>query len=116
MGGARRVASEVNRGEIWLLAFKPPDKRRPVLVLTRQDAIPWLRTVMVAPITSTIRGAPGEVAVGVEDGLKHPSAVNLDHVQTVAKARLSHFVGRLGSDQMSEVCRALAIATGCDVD
>lgn len=77
------MASEVDRGEIWLYTFKPPDKRRPVLVLTRPDAIPWLTTVMVAPVTSTIRGAPSEVVVGVEEGLKGTSAVNLDHVQTV---------------------------------
>jgi len=48
----------VNRGEIWLYEFKPPDKRRPVVVLSRAEVIPLLRTVMVAPITSTIRGAP----------------------------------------------------------
>jgi mRNA interferase MazF len=68
---------------------------------------------MVAPITSAIRGAPSEVVVGTEDGLKHASAVNLDHVQTVDRGRLTRFVGRLGPSKMREVCRALAIATGC---
>jgi len=103
----------VNRGEIWLYAFKRPDKRRPVLVLTRQDVIPLLHTVMVAPITSSIRGAPGEVIVGVDEGLKRDSAVNLDHVQTVESDRLKRFVGTLGRNKMQQVCRALAIATGC---
>ena len=65
----------MNRGEIWSYRFKSPDKRRPVLVLTRQEVIGLLRTVMVAPVTSTIRGAPSEVALGVEEGLKHVSAV-----------------------------------------
>ena len=69
---------------------------------------------MVAPVTSTIRGAPSEVLVDATEGLKHPSAVNLDHVQTVEKARLTGFVGSLGPRKMSEVCRALAVATGCD--
>jgi mRNA interferase MazF len=107
------MARAVNRGEIWLFAFKPPDKRRPVLVLTRQEVIPLLRTVMVAPVTSTIRGAPGEVLVGTDEGLKRQSAVNLDHVQTVDRRCLKRFVGSLGPSKMQEVCRALAIATGC---
>ena len=108
------MAREVSRGEIWRYRFARPDKRRPVLILTRQDVIPLLHTVMVAPITSTIRGAPGEVVVGVREGLKHESAVNLDHVQTVERARLDTYVGHLGPDKMREVCRALAIAAGCD--
>ena len=108
------MARRVNRGEIWLYEFKRPDKQRPVVVLTRQEVIPLLRTVMVAPITSTIHGAPSEVCVGTAEGLKHDSAVNLDHVQTVETARLRRFVGSLGRDKMNKVCRALAIATGCD--
>lgn len=108
------MAREVNRGEIWSYRFKSPDKRRPVLVLTRQEVIGLLHTVMVAPVTSTIRGAPSEVAVGEKEGLKHPSAVNLDQVQTVDQTRLTGFIGSLGPGKMSEICRALAIATGCD--
>ena len=107
------MARTVNRSEIWLFSFEPPNKRRPVLVLTRQEVIPLLRTVMVAPITSTIRDAPSEVIVGTDEGLKHPSAINLDHVQTVDRLRLKRFVGSLGPAKMREVCRALAIATGC---
>jgi mRNA interferase MazF len=68
---------------------------------------------MVAPITSAVRGAPSEVIVGVEHGLKTMSAVNLDHVQTVEQSRLRRFVGTLPRQKMTEVCRALAIATGC---
>jgi mRNA interferase MazF len=107
------VAARVNRGEIWLYSFSRPNKRRPVVVLTRQEVIPLLKTVMVAPITSMIRGAPSEVVVGIDEGLKRDSAINLDHVQTVEKARLRKFVGTLDHDQMTRVCRALAIATGC---
>jgi mRNA interferase MazF len=107
------VAERVNRGEIWLYTFRPPDKRRPVLVLTRQEVIEHLSTVMVAPITSTIRGAPSEVLVGPEHGLKGPCAINLDHVQTVEQTRLRRFLGSLSRQKMTEVCRALAIAIGC---
>ncbi len=103
----------MNRGEIWRYAFARPDKRRPVLVLTRQEVIGLLHTVMVAPITSAIRGAPSEVLVGVAEGLKQPSAVNLDHVQTVERSRLVGYVGQVGPEKMREVCRALAVATGC---
>ena len=107
------MARGVKRGQIWLYRFKPPNKRRPVVVLTRSEVIDFLHTVMVAPITSTIRGAPSEVAVGIDEGLKRDSAVNLDHVQTVDKNRLQRFVGSLDASKMRQVCRALAIATGC---
>lgn len=107
------MARSVSRGEIWQYRFKAPDKRRPVLVLSRQEVIPLLHTVMVAPITSTRRGAPSEVPVGATEGLKHDSAINLDHVQTVERARLMSFVGTVGAAQMHRVCRALAVATGC---
>ena len=108
------MAREVSRGEIWRYRFAAPDKKRPVLVLSRQEVIGLLHTVMVAPITSTVRGAPSEVVVGVDEGLKHTSAVNLDHVQTIERSRLEGYLGHLGPKKMLEVCRALAIATGCD--
>jgi mRNA interferase MazF len=108
------VAERIERGQIWQYHFSRPDKRRPVLVLTRPEVIDLLHTVMVAPITSTIHGVPSEVIVGVEEGLKADSAVNLDHVQTVEKARLTRFVGTVGKQKMRAVCRALAIAVNCD--
>jgi mRNA interferase MazF len=108
------VAREVRRGEIWRYRFKSPDKLRPVVVLSRPEVIGLLHTVMVAPITSTVRGAPSEVLVGVAEGLKRESAVNLDHVQTVEKPRLVGYLGSLGPERMHAVCRALAIAVGCE--
>jgi mRNA interferase MazF len=108
------MAERIKRGEIWQYSFSRPDKRRPVLVLTRPEVIDLLHTVMVAPITSTIHGAPSEVIIGIDEGLKRDSAINLDHVQTVDKARLTHFLGTVGPQKMNAVCRALAIATGCD--
>ena len=108
------MAERIKRGEIWQYSFSRPDKRRPVLILTRPEVIELLHTVMVAPITSTIHGAPSEVIVGIDEGLKRDSAVNLDHVQTIDKAKLSRFVGTVSPQKMNAVCRALAIATGCE--
>lgn len=107
------MAARVNHGEIWLYRFQAPDKRRPVLVLTRQEVIPLLHTVMVAPVTSTIRDAPSQVVVGIDEGLKSSSAISLDHVQTVERSRLVQYIGSLGPEKRREVCRALAIAAGC---
>ena len=107
------MATAIGRGEVWFYTFRRPDKERPVLVLTRDGVIELLHTVMVAPITPTIRGAPSEVIVGIDEGLKKDSAVNLDHVQTVEKSRLHRRVGRVGAEKMNEVCRAAAIALGC---
>ena len=108
------MARRFKRGDIWMYAFAAPDKQRPVVILSRQSVIPLLRTVMVAPITSTIHGVPSEVEVGVDQGLKHISAVNLDHVQTVDQSRLKKYVGHLDVGLMTAVCQAIAVATGCD--
>ena len=107
------MAQRVSRGEIWTYEFRKPDKLRPVLVLMRNATIEVSNTVLVAPVTSTIRDLPTEVQVGVEEGLKHPSAVKLDNMQSVDKTRLKRFVGSLGEQQMRKVCLALGIATGC---
>ena len=108
------MAARVSRGEIWRLHQPHPDKRRPVVVISRSSLIPLLHTVIVAPVTSTMRGAPTEVPVGVEEGLKQASCVNLCNVFTVRRSQLNGFVGTLGPDKMRQVCSALAIATGCD--
>src|SRR5947207_14789472 len=108
------MARRVNRGEIWLLALPRPDKRRPVLVLSRPSLIGVLHTVTVAAVTSTLRGSPTEVAVGPEDGLKAMSCINLCNLFTVRQSDLRTFVGTLGAEKMGRACRALAIACGCD--
>ena len=103
----------IRRGEIWNHEFKPPDKRRPVLVLSRDSAIQVLNAVIVAPISSTIHGSPAEVVIGIEQGLKNTSAINLDNVQTVKKSQLVQFISTLDNAHMEQVCAALSIATGC---
>lgn len=108
------MARRVTRGEIWLLHLPRPDKRRPVLVLSRPSLIAVLHTVTVAAITSTLRGSPTEVEVGPDEGLKSVSCVNLCNVFTVPQSELRTFVGTLGPSKLRAVCRALAIACGCD--
>jgi mRNA interferase MazF len=93
--------------------FARPDKRRPVLVLSRQKALERLRTATVAPITSNIRGVASEVPVGVADGLKRDSVVNLDHIVTVPQAELRRWIGCLDARRMRAVCAATKIALGC---
>src|SRR4249920_1742443 len=77
LGQGRGLAGRLERGEIRLYRFERPDEERPVLILTRSSAIDYLSRVTVAPITSTIRGVPSEVALGVEDGMRQPCAANL---------------------------------------
>ena len=104
------MAGRISRGDVWLYTFRKPDKRRPVVVLTRPEVISLLHTVTVAPVTSTIHGAPSEVILGPDEGLKHESAVNLDHLQTVHQNGLHTFLGRLSAQKLREVCRAVGIA------
>jgi mRNA interferase MazF len=103
------VASRLNRAEIWLLDRPRPDRRRPVLIISRPSLIAALHTVTVAAVTSTRRGSPTEVELGVEEGLKGPSCVNLCNVFTVVQADLRRFVGTVGPAKMHAVCRALEI-------
>jgi mRNA interferase MazF len=108
------VANGISRGDIRLYQFAPPDKKRPVVVLTRDSAIGYLSSVTVAPITSTIRSVPTEVALNEEDGMKGPCAVNLHNVVTISQQRLGKRVARLGTSRMSEICSALSFSLGCD--
>lgn len=108
------MAERVNRGEIWLLRRSRPDKRRPVLVLSRPSLISLLHTVTVAAVTSTLRGAPTEVELGIAESLKDTSCVNLCNLFTVPQAELTSFVGTVPREKMEQVCRALSIACACD--
>ncbi len=108
------MAGAIARGEVRLYQFGSPDKTRPVIILTRDSSITHLNTVTVAPITSTIRGVPSEVALGVEDGMKRTCAVNLHNAITVAQERLGKRVARLSPSRMVEICAALCFSLGCD--
>ena len=107
------MAGTLNRGEIRLCRFAPPDKQRPVLVLTRNSAIGHLATVTVAPITSTIRDVPSEVFLDIDDGMKGRCAVNLHNAVTVSQERLGARVASLRDEHMKEICAALRFSLGC---
>jgi len=100
----------MKRGQVRWYNFPRPDKRRPVLILTRDAVLEYLADVTVAPITSTVRDIPSEVYLDEADGMRGPCAVNLDHVKTVAKARLGRVIATLSPEQMRRVGRALRFA------
>lgn len=102
----------MRRGEIRWCQFKSPDKRRPVLLLTRDSAIKFLHTVTVAPITSTVRGVASELALSDEDGMPQECAVNFYNIQTVYKRDLEALITTLPSSRMEEAESALQYALG----
>lgn len=104
----------MERGEIRWYTFAQPDKSRPVLILTRSSAIRHLNAVTVAPITSTMRGVPSELPLGVEDGLTQPCAANFYNLQTVPKAKLGAWITTLTTYRMAQAEEALRFALELD--
>ena len=102
----------MTRGEVRWYEFAKPDKKRPVLILTRDSALDFLGEVTVAPVTSTIRDIPTEVRLTEADGMPRDCAVNLDHIQTVAKGRIGPLITTIGSQRMSEIRSAVLFALG----
>jgi mRNA interferase MazF len=100
------------RGDIRWYKFADPDKRRPVLLLTRDSVLDRLGEVTVAPITRTIRGIPSEVMLTPADGVPADCAVNCDHLLTVPKSRLGPLVTTLGANRLEEVRAAVLFALG----
>lgn len=101
------------RGEVWWC--EPPEiGRRPVVVLSRDAAIPRLRRALIAPCTTTIRDLPSEVVLEPgDDPIDRRCAVNLDSVESISVAVLVARIGRLSDDRMRQVCAALEIAVDC---
>jgi mRNA interferase MazF len=106
----------VNRGDVCWYNLKTPDKKRPVLVLTRDSAIAVLNSVTVAPITSTIRSIPTELLLTREDGLPHTCAANFDNLQTVPKGQIGDRITRLSRRRMQEAAAAVSFALALDED
>jgi len=101
------------RGELWWCELEGVS-RRPVVILTRDAAIPRLKRSLIAPCTTTIRNLPSEVLLEVgEDPIPKRSAINLDSVESVSLGSLVDRLGRLSDEKMSEVCAALAVAVDC---
>ena len=107
------MSSMPARGELWWCEMSEIG-RRPVLVLSRDAAIPRLRRALVAPCTTTIRGLASEVVLEPDrDPITRHSAVNLDSVESVSTAVLVKRLGRVSDQRMREVCEALAVAVDC---
>ena len=102
----------VRRGEVRWYNFGRPDKKRPVVILTRDSALEYLGEATVAPVTRTIRDIPSEVVLTPADGLPAECAINLDHVQTVTKQKLGGLIATLDENKMKSVRRALMFALG----
>lgn len=100
----------MKRGEIRWYKFKSPDKKRPVLILTRDSVLEYLREVTVVPITSTIRDIPSEVLLTREDGLRKDCAINCDHMQTVSKNKIGSLITTLSRDKLTQVSKAIWFA------
>ena len=112
--GCGHVNQLPKRGELWWCEL-PEIGRRPVVVLSRDAAIPRLRRTLIAPCTTTIRGLPSEVVLEpLEDPISRRSAVNLDSVESVSVAVLVERIGSLSGSRMREICRALGVATDCE--
>lgn len=102
----------MRRGEVWWV--EPPDAgRRPHLILTRDAAVGPLTKVLGVPATRTIRGIPSEVELGPDDGMPDRCVLSLDNTRVLPKAYFRERICTLSPEQMSRVCRALAVATGC---
>ena len=92
--------------------FPQPNKRRPVVILTRDSALEFLGEVTVAPVTSTVRDIPTEVPLAKADGMPRECAVNLDHIQTVARGRIGSLITTLNADKMAKLRAASLFALG----
>lgn len=102
----------MKRGDVSWLDLEV-EGRRPVCVVTRDEAIPAPRNVVVATITRNVRGVVSEVPLGPDDGLPRECAISLDNLRTVPKAQLTEPIVTLGLPKLDEICRALNAATGC---
>lgn len=100
----------MKQGEIRWYKFKSPDKKRPVLVLTRDSILEYLGEVTIAPVTSTVRDIPSEVLLSKQDGMKRDCAINLDHIQTVSKGRIGSLIIILSSEKLEQVRSAILFA------
>ncbi|HSK70100.1 MAG TPA: type II toxin-antitoxin system PemK/MazF family toxin [Pyrinomonadaceae bacterium] len=100
------------QGDVFWYTFKEPDKRRPVLILIKNELIPELNKITVAQITTTMRDAPTQVWLDESDGMLEECAVNLTNIYTVPKEKLRSFITHLSDERMDEVFEAIKFAFG----
>ena len=106
----------MNRGDVCWYNFKTPEKRRAVLVVTRDSAITVLNSITIAPVTSTIRSIPTELVLTEEDGLPHTCAANFDNLQTVPKSQIGDRITRLSRRRLQEAATAVSFALALNED
>ena len=97
----------MKRGEIRWYKFKAPNKKRPVLILTRDSIIEYLGEVTIAPITSTVRDIPSEMFLSKLDGMQKDCAINFDHIQTVSKEKIGSLITTLSPEKLKQVREAI---------
>ena len=113
--GCRRLGErEVRRGEIRWYTFRQPDKRRPVMILTRSEILDQMNEVIVVPVTRTIRGLATEVILTENDGLPVTCALNFDHIALAQNDKIGATLSTLPEGRWSEVRTALLVACGFD--
>jgi mRNA interferase MazF len=113
MGKNPRVGGAMKQAEVYWCDFPPPDRRRPVVILTRNSALSFLTGITVAPLTTHIREIPSQVILTPElDGVFAECAVNLDNLQTIHKDSLDEFVTTLSASRMQEIMKAIEFALG----
>lgn len=100
----------MKRGEIRWYKFKTPDKKRPVLILTRNSILNYLGEVTIAPITSTVRDIPSEIFLSKNEGMQRDCAINFDYIQTVSKRKIGSLITRLSSEKLQQVREAILFA------
>ena len=100
----------MKRGEIWLADFPPPIKRRPIVLISRNQAYSILESFVAAIVTSTIRKIPCEVILGKENGLDRPCVANCDNIYTIPKSRLIKRLGQLTSEQERQLNEAISFS------
>jgi mRNA interferase MazF len=100
----------MKRGDVRWYKFKHPDKKRPVVILTRNSILEYLDEVTIAPVTSTIRDIPSEVILSNRDGMNNDCAINCDHIQTVSKSNVGSMITSLSKEKLSEIRNAINFA------
>jgi mRNA interferase MazF len=104
----------MNQGDVYWHTYKEPDKKRPVVLLTRDEAIPYLTSITVASITTTIRPIESHVILQEEDGMPQECAVSLDNINTIPKNKLGTYLTHLSIDRMREIRAAIQFVFGFD--
>lgn len=100
----------MKRGEVRWYKFQVPDKKRPVVILTRNSILEYLSEVTIAPVTSTIRDIPSEVLLSKEEGMPLDCVINCDHIQTVSRAKIGSLITTLSREKTVEISKAIGFA------